>query len=297
MQKNSLNRSLFNYLPHALIAAMLLAFSAGALAQTKKQQAVPVGASTAALTAVDDVQVQLAKPFVTVNGQAVPNAHAEVLLREQLSRGAADSPELRQGVRQILISQSLMAQQAKTAGLASNPLVQAHMALAQQSVLAQAWQQQELGTLTIQDADIKAEYDSQLAKLGDTDYLIRHLLVKEEATAKLLVEKINAGGKLAALTREYSQDAQTRERGGLIDWTNVATLSPTLAAAVKATAKGKLANQPIQTDAGWHVLQVEDSRAAKFASLEEAKPQLTSLLLRRQLDERLKALQAQARIE
>jgi peptidyl-prolyl cis-trans isomerase C len=297
MQKNSLNRSLFNYLPHALIAAMLLASSAGALAQTKKKQAVPVGASTAALTAVDDVQAELAKPFVTVNGQAVPNAQAEVLLREQLSRGVPDTPELRQGVRQMLINQTLMAQQAQAAGLTANPLVQAQMALAQQNVLTQAWQQQELNTLTIKDADLKAEYEGQVAKLGDTDYLIRHLLVKEEATAKLLLEKINAGSKVADLTRDYSQDAQTLERGGLTDWTNAAALSPALAAAVKATTKGKVASKPVQTDAGWHVLQVEDSRPAKFATLEEAKPQLTSLLVRRQSDERLKALQAQARIE
>lgn len=297
MQKNSLKRSVFNYLPQALIAAMLLTSSAGTLAQKKKKEATPASVTSSESVASDDVQAQLAKPFVTVNGQAVPHAHAEVLLREQLSRGAPDSPTLRQGVRQMLINQALMAQKATAAGLTRNPLVQAQMALAQQSVLAQAWQQQELGTLTIQDADIKAEYDNQVAKLGDSDYLIRHLLVKEEATAKLLLEKVNTGSRIADLARDYSQDAQTSERGGLTDWTNVATLSPTLAAAVKATAKGKVASHAIQTEAGWHVLQVEDSRAAKFAYLEEAKPQLTSLLVRRQLDERLKALQTQARIE
>jgi peptidyl-prolyl cis-trans isomerase C len=269
-----------------------------AFAQKKSKEATPVIATApASAPALADVHAQLARPFVTVNGQAVPNAQAEVLLREQLSRGAPDTPELRQGVRQMLINQTLMAQQAQTAGLANNPLVQAQMALAQQNVLAQAWQQQELSTLTIKDADLKTEYDGQVAKLGDTDYLIRHLLVKEEATAKLLLEKINAGSKVADLTRDYSQDAQTRERGGLTDWTNVAALSPALAAAVKATTKGKVASKPVQTDAGWHVLQVEDSRAAKFASLEEAKPQLAAAIARRLMEDRLKVLQSQARIE
>lgn len=294
MKKYEPKRSSFKSLIHALIAALLIAPSLSAVAQNKKKEATPASASAPTLA---DVQVHLAKPFVTVNGQAVPNAQAEVLLREQLSRGAPDAPELRQGVRQILINQTLMAQQAKTAGLAGNPLVQAQIALAQQNVLAQTWQQQELSKLTIKDADLKAEYDAQVAKLGDTDYLIRHLLVKEEATAKLLLEKVNAGIKVADLARDYSQDAQTRERGGLTDWTNAAALSPTLAAAVKTTTKGKVASQAIQTDAGWHVLQVEDSRAAKFASLEDAKPQLTAAIARRLMEDRLKVLQAQARIE
>jgi peptidyl-prolyl cis-trans isomerase C len=294
MKINDPKHCAFRYLPHALTAALLMTPGLNAFAQKKNKEATPVIAAAPALA---DVQAQLAKPFVTVNGQAVPNAQAEVLLREQLSRGVPDTPELRQGVRQMLINQTLMAQQAQAAGLTANPLVQAQMALAQQNVLTQAWQQQELNTLTIKDADLKAEYEGQVAKLGDTDYLIRHLLVKEEATAKLLLEKINAGSKVADLTRDYSQDAQTLERGGLTDWTNAAALSPALAAAVKATTKGKVASKPVQTDAGWHVLQVEDSRPAKFATLEEAKPQLTSLLVRRQSDERLKALQAQARIE
>jgi peptidyl-prolyl cis-trans isomerase C len=294
MMKNKPNRCAFKHLPQALIAALLITANVNALAQKKMNETT---AASAPASAPSDVQAQLAKPFVTINGQAVSNAQAEVLLREQLSRGASDSPELRQAVRQILVNQTLMAQQAKTAGLAANPLVQAQMALAQQNVLAQAWQQQELSALAIKEADLKAEYDSQVARLGDTDYLIRHLLVKEEATAKLLLEKINAGSKVADLARDYSQDAQTRERGGLTDWTNAAALSPTLAAAVKATNKGKVASQPIQTDAGWHVLQVEDSRAAKFASQEEAKPQLAGAIARRLMEDRLKALQSQARIE
>jgi peptidyl-prolyl cis-trans isomerase C len=163
--------------------------------------------------------------------------------------------------------------------------------------LAQAWQQKTLSELQIKDADIKAEYDRQVALLADTDYLIRHLLVKEEATAKLLIDKLSSTSKMADLARDYSLDAQTRERGGLTDWTNAAALSPALASAIKTLTKGKSASQPVKTDAGWHVLQLEDSRAAKFANLEDLKPQLGASLARRMLDERLKALQAQASIQ
>ncbi len=288
-----------NLLPHALAVLLLCAPSLSAFAQQKAaKDSKPAAAQSAAPSeAQAKLALELAKPFVTVNGQAQSNARAEVLLREQLARGVSDSPELRQGVRQVLINQALMAQQARSAGFDTNPLLLAQTELAQQNILAQAWQEKVLRELQINDTDLKTEYDRQVAALGDTDYLLRHLLLKEEATAKLLIDKINSGSKIADLSRDYSQDTLTRERGGLTDWANAATLAPALVTAVKTLAKGKMAAQPIKTDAGWHVLQLEDSRPAKFAGFDEFKPQLGGAIARRMLDERLKALQAQARIQ
>ena len=82
------------------------------------------------------------RAFVTVNGEPQSLARAEVLLREQLSRGAPNSPQIQAAVREALVTQALMAQAAIKEGLDKLPLVQAQMELARQSVLTQAWQQQ-----------------------------------------------------------------------------------------------------------------------------------------------------------
>ena len=87
-----------------------------------------------------DASAVLNKAYVTVNGQAQSNALAEILLREQFARGAADSTELRQAVRDGLINQALMAQESRKAKLDLNPLLQAQIELAKQNILAQAWQ-------------------------------------------------------------------------------------------------------------------------------------------------------------
>jgi peptidyl-prolyl cis-trans isomerase C len=263
-------------------------------AQTKSTKMAP---TPQASTGQSSVMNQLAQAYVTVNGTAIPNAHAEVLLREQLARGAADSAELRAAVRETLISQTLMVQQASKLGLDANPLVQAQSALAQKNVLSQAWQQSVLGDIRIEDEDIRAEYARQVTSLGDKDYLIRHVLLKEEPTAKLLIDKINAGSKLADLARDYSQDPSTRERGGLADWTNAANLLPALADAVKLLTKGQFTSQPIKTDSGWHVVQLEEVRANKPLALEEVKPQIAQILARRKLDEQIKALRDKAQVQ
>ena len=69
-----------------------------------------------------DASASLAKPYVTVNGQAQSNARAEVLLREQLARGAGDSAELRQAVREALINQALISQEARKAAHCAVPV-------------------------------------------------------------------------------------------------------------------------------------------------------------------------------
>jgi hypothetical protein len=61
----------------------------------------PIGA---AAQNVPTVQDPLGRPFVTVNGEPQPVARAEVLLREQLARGAANSTQLQAAVRETLVS-------------------------------------------------------------------------------------------------------------------------------------------------------------------------------------------------
>lgn len=244
-----------------------------------------------------DASAVLNKSYVTVNGQVQSNALAEILLREQFTRGATDSTELRQAVRDGLINQALMAQESRKAKLDLNPLLQAQIELAKQNILAQAWQQQIFSETPPKEEELKAEYDRQMARMDEKDYLLRHLLVPQEATAKLLLEKIQSGAKLADLAKEYSQDPQSRERGGMTDWVNATDLSPALAQAAKTVAKGKVFSRPIKSEAGWHVLQLEDVRSFKAPSFSEVKPQLAVILTRLALDTRLKSLRQEAKIQ
>jgi peptidyl-prolyl cis-trans isomerase C len=247
-----------------------------------------------ALAADDDAKTALAKPYVTVNGNVQSTALAEVLLREQIGRGVKDSQQLRDSVRDILIKQSLMEQAARKAGLDKEVLIQAQIELARQNILGQAWQQKLLSEHKISDDELKDEYDRQIARLGDKEYLIRQLLVTEESTAKLLIEKLQSGAKMSDLAKEYSIDPGTKNNGGLTDWTAQGNLLPQLADVVKTLPKGKVAPHAVKSDAGWHVVQLEDVRPYKAPSFEDLKPQLTVIVARRYLDAQVKALQDKA---
>lgn len=256
-----------------------------------------VMATGVARAGAEEDRTALAKPYVTVNGIVQPVERAEILLREHLQRGAQDTEELRNTVREILVAQALMEQEGRKAGLGKDILIQAQIDLARQNILAQAWQQKVLSELKIRDEELKSEYDAQIARFGDTEYRIRHLLVADEATAKLLLEKIQSGGRIADLAKEYSQDAGTRDKGGLADWTVGGSLLPVLADEVKKLGKGKVVPRPVKTGSGWHVVQLEDTRAFKAPSLDELKPQLTQIVARKALDIKIKALREKANIQ
>ena len=249
------------------------------------------------MAVADDVKNTLTKPYVTVNGVVQTNARAEILLREQLARGVVDSQELRGGVRDTLINMALMEQQAHSAGLDKDILVQAQLELARQNILAQVWQQKVLSEVTFSESELQAEYAIQVARLGDKELLVRHLLVSDETTAKLLLEKLQSGSPLSELAKEYSRDASTQSRGGLTDWTLPVNLLPEVAQAVAKLSKGKFTPQAVHSALGWHILQLEDTRVFKAPSLEELKGQLNQILARRVIDMRLKSVRNIAKVQ
>ena len=61
---------------------------------------------------------------------------------------------------------------------------------------------------------------------------------------------------------------------------------------MKSTPKGKFTAQPVQTQFGWHVIEVEDVRDAKVPGYDEVKPQLQQRLQAQWLDKYFKDLRA-----
>ena len=164
-------------------------------------------------------------------------------------------------------------------------------------MLINAWQQKALGDEKIGDAEVTAEYNRQVQRMAPSDVRIRQVLVADEVSAKLLLEKARGGSKMEDLAKEYSREPGAKASGGLSDWINLSDLLPPLAQAVTGVAKGKLLDQPVQTPNGWHVIQIDDVRAFKPLPMEEIKPQILGLLQQRALQDKLKALRGQAKVQ
>jgi peptidyl-prolyl cis-trans isomerase C len=236
-------------------------------------------------------------PVATVNGTAIPRARLEYLVRQQLQRGAPDNEQTRAVVREDLINRELVTQAAVRAGTAKKREVQTQLEVSRQEVLVGAYLSDYLRENAVTDADVKKEYERVREQTGASEYKSRHILVETEDEAKRLIAELQKGGKFEDLAKKSSKDEGTRELGGDLDWKVPSTLEKPFADAMVALEKGKFTAAPVRTRFGYHVILLDDVRAVDFPPLTQVRPQIQQQLVRKKVEELVRELRAQAKVE
>jgi peptidyl-prolyl cis-trans isomerase C len=266
----------------AAIAATLMA--AGAQAQTPAAPKAAPKASTPAASAP-------AAPAAAPAGKALyPQSQFDFMLKERLAQGQQDTPELRNAIREELNTRELLAREAKKQGLDKTNEMKAQMDLAAQTVLVRAYVGEWLQKNPIPDAELHKEYDQIKSQIGDKEYKVRHILVDKEDDAKAIIAELQKGANFAELAKARSKDPGSKDKGGDLDWNAPTNFVKPFGDAMKATPKGKFTPQPVQTQFGWHVIEVDDIRDAKVPSFDEVKPQLQQRMQAQWLDKYFKDL-------
>ena len=237
-----------------------------------------------------------AQTVVTVNGTAIPQARADVMISEQKTQGAPDSEQLRNAVKEELVRREVLAQEARKKGLEKAGNVQAQVELARQAVLIRAYLQDYVKAHPVTDAEIKAEYEKIKSQLGDKEYKARHILVEKEEDAKAIIAKLDKGEKFDDLAKQ-SKDPGSKDKGGDLGWANPAGFVKPFADALTKLEKGKYTATPVKTDFGYHVIKLDDSRALKAPTFDEVKAQLKQRIEKQRVDHHVAELRAKATIK
>ena len=234
--------------------------------------------------------------FVTVNGVAISQNMANVFIAEQKAQGAPDTPELKNAVREELIRRELLLQEAKKAGLDKKPDIAAQAEAARQAFFVRAYVQEYVKKNPISDADLKAQYETIKAQLGNTEYKARHILVKDEADAKAIIDNLKKGAKFEELAKQ-SIDPGSKDNGGSLDWASAGNFVKPFSDALTALTKGKYTETPVKTDFGYHIIMLEDTRPLTVPAFEEIKPRLLQQAQGQQVNKMVEALRAKAKVE
>jgi peptidyl-prolyl cis-trans isomerase C len=237
------------------------------------------------------------KPVATVNGVPVPQSRADYLMQQQLSRGGADTEQMRGMVRDELVNREILMQEAQKAGTAKQPEVQAQLDMARQEIIVSAYLRDWVRKHPITDAEVQQEYEKAKAEQGDKEYKARHILVESEDEAKALIAQLRKGGKFEDLATKNSKDGGSAQRGGELDWNVPAGYDKQFSDAMVKLEKGKYTETPVRTRFGFHIIQLDDVRAAKFATLAEVKPRIQQKLAQSRIEELVRGLKAKAKIE
>lgn len=232
----------------------------------------------------------------TVNGKAIPQAKLEILVRERVAQGQQDSPELRSFLKQELINREVIQQESVKRGLDKNPDVVTQLEMMRQGVLVAAFLQDHLRRNKPNDTTLKTEYDRIKAQQGDKEYRARHILVKTEEEAKDTLAQLAKGAKFEALASERSLDTGSKGNGGDLNWAPPGRYVKPFAEALTKLKKGETTKTAVQTQFGWHIIQLQDERAMKIPTFDEAKGQLTQMLSQQALQKVVADLRSKAKI-
>jgi peptidyl-prolyl cis-trans isomerase C len=238
-----------------------------------------------------------AQNVATVNGKPIPAAKVDQVVKQVVAQGkATDSPQLREAIKKDLIGREVLIQEADKQGVGTRPDVKNAIDNARQSIIINAMLADYIKKNPVKDADIKAEYDKYKAQVGDKEYHARHILVGTEDEAKQINAKLKGGAKFEDLAKQ-SKDPGSAANGGDLDWASPASFVPEFSKAMTSLQKGQITETPVKTQYGYHVIKLEDVRAAKVPPMEEVKQQIAESLQQRKLASYRDELMKKAKIQ
>jgi peptidyl-prolyl cis-trans isomerase C len=255
----------------------------------KGQQATPAAA----------VDPPAATSVAVVNGVAIPRADYDAFLKNLL-QGKPVPPDLtaeqKNQVLDELITMELVSAQGLKDGVDKDPEVAANLEVLRLRVLSDGESQKFLKGKDPTDAELHAEYDSDLAAMDKTEYHARHILVPSKEKAEQLIKKLKGGAKFEDVAKAESTD-NSKTSGGDLGWFTATRMVKPFADAVKALKKGETTPEPVQTQYGWHIIKLEETREVTPPPFDQVKAQVSKNLIQKKLVAYVEEMKKTAKIE
>jgi peptidyl-prolyl cis-trans isomerase C len=200
-------------------------------------------------------------PVATVDGTPISRDFYEFYIKGVTGgKAAADlSPQQRAVALDNLIRARVVAEQAAKDGLDKSGDTVYLLELTRLNVLQQSVQERYLKDRKPTEQELRAEYETQIATAPKTEYHARHILVATEPFAQKIVERLEKGEKFDVLAKSESMDP-SKTNGGDLGWFTPDRMVPEFSGAVMALKPGEYTHKPVQTQFGWHVIQLLDTR-------------------------------------
>ena len=261
----------------AALVAIALAQPLAAQDAAEGNAGKPAGADTVVAT-VDSTEITLGEMIVLVS--QLPEQYRQ--LPDQQLFGAV----LDQLISQTAIAQTVEGDLSKEARIALEN--QRRAFLAGEAI-------DRLAAERVTEDDIKAAYDAQYAEAGgQTEYNAQHILVETEDEAKAIRDELDGGADFAALAREKST-GPSGASGGDLGWFTADAMIAPFADAVAALSPGEISD-PVETQFGWHVIRLNETRETQPPALGEVRADIAAQLRQEEVQTIIEEITAGAEI-
>lgn len=209
-----------------------------------------------------------------VNGKHIRQVMVDVAVAQEGARGQADTPALRTAVLNDLVVAAMLADRARQIGVSNLPKIAAGLDVLETNFLARELQRFWVEKNPISNAELRYEYNRQVAELSKRgqlqEFQLSHIVVPDEARALQILSEVKAGADFVATATASSIDP-SRERGGDMGWVLPFNILPEIGNVLVNLAPNTLAMAPIQTRLGWHVVKLGGKRDYTIPTFEASK--------------------------
>lgn len=271
-------------------------------------------------------------PVAIVNGEPIPRAALERELQQLRvgGEGAGPADVLRQSALDGLVSRTLLLQQARARGIAVGPeqvdraflalrseypgtafddmlaqerltVAELRTRIAEQLTVERLFQEEVFPRVQVSDEEVAAWYAAHPGEFDEPERVhARQIVVQTREEATRLRDEVRRKPASFAAVASRASIAPEAKRGGDLGWFGKGQGMPEVFDACFKLAPGAISDV-VPSPFGFHVFQVVEKKPAGRRTLEQARPSITSRLLRekraRAQEDHVAALRSQAKIQ
>jgi peptidyl-prolyl cis-trans isomerase C len=275
--------------------SLMLVVACPAIAQDATTEApttdAPVAEAAPAATAAE-LGLTADTVVATVNGMDITLGHM-VATREGLpdQYKTLEDAVLFKGILDQLVQQTALGQAAEGKLTKRDTLNLEN----QRRGYVSAIELQQVVDTAVTDETIQAAYELRIKDLvPGTEYRASHILVESEEIAADLKTQLDGGADFAELAKTNSSDGSAAN-GGDLGWFGLGMMVKPFEDAVVGMKPGEVSG-PIETQFGWHLVKLDETRIAAAPALDDLREELASEIETKALQDHIDALTAAATI-
>jgi peptidyl-prolyl cis-trans isomerase C len=211
--------------------------------------------------------------LAVVNGDEITLGEI-VLMRANLPQQYQSLPprQLMPALVDQAVTARLLADRGRREGYGDTALARLRLELAERNYLSERVMQDIVGEAATEEK-LREMYDERLAALEpEQEVRASHILVEEKAEAEEILAELEQGAAFAELAAERST-GPSAESGGDLGWFGEGRMVPAFSEAAFGAEVDAVVG-PVETQFGWHVIQVTGKRQKPMPSFEEMRQEL-----------------------
>ncbi|UWR29989.1 peptidylprolyl isomerase [Sulfitobacter sp. W002] len=148
----------------------------------------------------------------------------------------------------------------------------------------------------VSDEELQAAYDAQYKDAEpEQEFNASHILVETKEEADAIKAELDGGADFAEVAKEKST-GPSGPGGGSLGWFGPGMMVPAFEEAVAGMEAGSVSD-PVETQFGWHVIKLNETRTGEAPALEDVREELETQVRQTKVQEAIESLTEAAEVD